>query len=202
MANQWVRLWIDMPTDPKWRVISKISKQPLTSIISVYVCLLTNAANAMKRGVTQCNAEEIAATLDLENDHVEEIFKAMQGRVLDGEILTGWEKRQPKREDDSRERVSKSRSNKNVTQCNAQERNVTQCNAPDTDTDTDTDTENTKKTTQKKVWANRIAAGNFRTVGNRLAGTSQSQTRTANSYRMGQDQKRNCKNQSNHAGSG
>src|SRR5579862_8991038 len=134
----WVRLWHDMPTDPKFRTVSKVAKQPLSAVISVYVYLMVDAScNAMKRGVTQCNAEDIASALDLEIEQVESIKKAMEGRVLEKNQLKGWEKRQPKREDESSERVRKYRNNKEnkesyeeyVTQCNAMKRNETQCNA-------------------------------------------------------------------------
>ena len=132
MANQWVRLWLDMPTDPKWRTIARVSGQPVSLVMSVYVFLLTYAANSVKRGETQCNkTEDIATALDVDERDIVAIIDAMQGRVLDGDLLTGWEKRQPIREDSSTERVREFRK-RNVTQCNATKR-------PDTDTDTDTD---------------------------------------------------------------
>uniref|UniRef100_UPI003F66F0B3 hypothetical protein n=1 Tax=Salmonella enterica TaxID=28901 RepID=UPI003F66F0B3 len=69
---------------------------------------------------------------------------AMQGKVLDGDLVIGWAKRQPKREDDSSARVKAFRDKKKAekaikddaskTMCNA---GVTQSNAPDTDTDTE-----------------------------------------------------------------
>ncbi len=49
--SQWVRLWDDMPTDPKWRVIARRSGRPLSEVISVFVFMMTNAgANATERG--------------------------------------------------------------------------------------------------------------------------------------------------------
>ncbi len=146
MANQWIRLWNDMPNDPKWRTISKVSKKSISVVISIYIHLLASACNAVKRGETQCNAEDIASALDIEIEDVTAVLGAMQGRVLDGDILTGWEKRQPLREDNSSQRVNKYREkrqdlsinypeneeiNVSVTRCNAVKRNVTQCNAPD-----------------------------------------------------------------------
>jgi len=130
MANQWVRLWVDMPNDPKWRVISKLSKQPISLVISVYVHLLTLAANANERGRTQTNEENIACALDCEIDDIKAIFSAMQGRVLDGDFITGWDKRQPLREDGSAERSKAWREKKKSlkeerTQTNASERKRT-----------------------------------------------------------------------------
>lgn len=124
MANSWLRLWHELPNDPKWRVIARSSGQPIPSVISVYLHLLVSASQNEKRGVTQYNAEDIAASLDLETKSVEAIVESMQGRVLDESRITGWEKRQPIREDFSTERVKKWR-----------ERNVTQRNAPDKDKD-------------------------------------------------------------------
>lgn len=137
--TDWVRLWHDMPTDPKWRVIARRSGQPLTSVLSVFVFMMTNAsANADERGtITSWENEDVAAALDIEPEAVAAILEAMQGKVVDGLRLTGWERRQPKREDASAERVAKHRAAKR----DAEKRAVTQGNAPETDTDTDTDTE-------------------------------------------------------------
>lgn len=89
-----------MPTDPKFRVIAKASKQPLHLVISLYVCMMVDASkNNASRGVTQCHNEDLAVTLDCDMSQIEDIKSAMQGRLLDGDRLTGWENRQPKRED-------------------------------------------------------------------------------------------------------
>ena len=147
MNNQWLRLWHDMPTDPKWRTIARVSKQPISVVIAVYVHLLVSGScNAMKRGETQCNAEDVTSSLDLEEGQVEAILAAMQGRVLDGNFLTGWDSRQPSREDHSYERVKKHRENKRlhdelkvnssyVTQCNAVKRSETLREDKDKDKD-------------------------------------------------------------------
>lgn len=100
MSNQWLRLWHDLPTDPKWRVIAKVSNQPLHLVIALYVVLLVDASkNTMSRGVTKCHDEDLAVTLDCDMSQITEIKKAMQGRVLDGDELKGWRVRQPKKED-------------------------------------------------------------------------------------------------------
>jgi hypothetical protein len=112
-----------MPTDPKWRVIAKKSGRPLSEVLSVFMLLMTNAsANATERGRTQrWSHEDAAAALDMQTEDVKAIYDAMQGKVLDGEQLTGWEKRQPKREDSSAERAKAWRE-RNRTQPNAEER--------------------------------------------------------------------------------
>lgn len=106
MSNQWLRLWHDMPTDPKWRTIARISNQPICSVISVYMHMLVCASNATERGRTHnWSDEDVASSLDLECSAVVAIREAMQGRVIDGDYLKGWEKRQPKREDNSATRA-------------------------------------------------------------------------------------------------
>ena len=162
--NGWLRLWHDMPTDPKWRTIARVSGQSISTVQAIYLQILVNASENSSvtqcdAGVTQCDmtkrgvtfglcAEDIASCLDLETEDVECVFAAMQGRVMDGDRVKGWEKRQPIREDNSAERTRRYRENKReerkgVTQCDAP---VTQCDAPDTDTDTDTDTTTTPLT--------------------------------------------------------
>lgn len=142
MANQWLRLWHDMPNDPKWRTIARVSGQPITSVISVYIHLLVIASNASERGRTHdANTEDIASALDLDAEQVQQICSAMQGRVLDGDLITGWEKRQVAREDGSAERAKAWREQKKNAaqqQANASERKGT----PDTDKDTDKEKKN------------------------------------------------------------
>lgn len=124
----WLRLWIDMPNDPKWRTIARLSKQPITAVISVYLHLLVSAANATERGRADgVSSEDIASALDLESEQVDAIMRAMQGRVLDGNLLSGWTKRQPIREDGAAERSrawresKKQEAERDRTQPNASE---------------------------------------------------------------------------------
>jgi hypothetical protein len=126
MANQWLRLWHDMPNDPKWRTISRVSGQRIGDVISIYIHLLVSASNATERGRTQSsNAEDIATALDLEHAQVVAVLDAMQGRVLEKDRLLGWAKRQPEREDGSAERSKawrEARKEAARTQSNASER--------------------------------------------------------------------------------
>lgn len=103
MSNLWVRLWLDMPTDPKFRVIAKKSGRPLPEVIAVFVFMLTVAgkrtdaerthANASERGeLCGWSDDDAAAALDLEASDIVAIRDAMQGKVLDGLRLVGWEK--------------------------------------------------------------------------------------------------------------
>jgi hypothetical protein len=142
--SQWVRLWEDMPTDPKWRVIAKRSGRSISEVMAVFNFMMTNAgANATERGkLKSWEDDDVAAALDIESENVVAIREAMQGKVLDGDSLKGWERRQPKREDNAAERAKAWREAKKEAAANASERTETQPSAPkrpDTDTDTDTD---------------------------------------------------------------
>lgn len=132
MANQWLRLWHDMPTDPKWRTVAKVSGQRIGDVMAVYLHLLVCASNANERGRTQSfNCEDVATALDIDTEQVAAIVDAMQGRVLDGDQVKGWEKRQAAREDGSAERAKawreakKASLNAEKTHANATERNQT-----------------------------------------------------------------------------
>jgi hypothetical protein len=146
MANQWLRLWHDMPTDPKWRTISKASGQRIGDVMAVYVHMLVCASNATERGRTQSfNSEDVASALDLDTEQVEQIIAAMQGRVLDGDLLKGWGNRQVAREDGSAERAKAWREAQKAASertPNATERKRT----PDKDKDKDKDKEKKKDT--------------------------------------------------------
>lgn len=141
MANSWLRLWHDLPNDPKWRVIARASSQPLHLVIALYITLLVDASKNMSRGVTQCHDEDLAVTLDCDIEQIAAIKRAMHGRVLDGNRLSGWDTRQPKREDSGdketgvksaaerkraqREREKDGGESNDEAQCHDASRNVT-----------------------------------------------------------------------------
>jgi hypothetical protein len=140
MSKRWIRLWAELPHDPKFRTIARITSQPTANVIAVYIHMLVCAADDSDLDVTQCDAarrgkivswqdEDIATALDLETEEITQIREAMQGRLLEGEYIKGWDARQPKREDSSKERTKRWREgkkNENVTQCDA---DVTQCDS-------------------------------------------------------------------------
>ncbi|WP_205208445.1 hypothetical protein [Chromobacterium haemolyticum] len=103
MSTQWLRLWHDMPNDPKWRTISRISGQPIALVQAVYLHLLVDASRNVTRGHVTVTAEDLSSALDVTEDAIKAIQDAMQGRVLDGNKLSGWDGRQPKREDPGNE---------------------------------------------------------------------------------------------------
>jgi len=76
MSNDWLRLWHDMPTDPKWRTIARASGQSIGNVMAVYVHLLVCASNATERGRTQSFVcEDVASALDMNTEDVEHIIE-------------------------------------------------------------------------------------------------------------------------------
>lgn len=110
MANSWLRLWHDMPNDPKWRTISRMSKQPVATVQAVYIHLLVSASQNVTRGHVDITEEDLASSLDVTEEEILSILDAMQGRVLDGDYISGWERRQPEK-DDSGSHRSKTKNN-------------------------------------------------------------------------------------------
>jgi len=137
--TSWVRLWHDMPTDPKWRSIARKSEQRLGDVIAVFTFVMVNAsANETERGtLAGFDPEDVGSALDLEADAVAAIVDAMRGKVLAGDRLAGWDKRQPKREDATAAERKAAQRERDKAERHAVSRNVTPRHAPDTDTDTD-----------------------------------------------------------------
>ena len=154
----WFRSWHGAPTDNKWLLIAKRAGVTPMMVSAVFWALLDYASQQEERGsVAGFDAETYAMWAGCDETDVIAIVNAMRakGVITDGERLAAWEKRQPRREDDSSERVRRHRDKQrqsvtddNVTQCND---TVTHCNAPDkirsdqirleTDGDSETDTE-------------------------------------------------------------
>jgi hypothetical protein len=134
----WCRLWHDAPDDPKWRLIARKANVRVGDVWAVWTRMMVRASASTERGsITGWDDEVEAVALDFEPDAVAAIRESMQGRVLDGDKLAGWSKRQPKREraeDDSSERVRAHRERQkaqetanldDVTPCNATQRTET-----------------------------------------------------------------------------
>lgn len=99
MSNQWLRLWHDMPTDPKWRTIARVSGQSISLVQAVYLHLLVDASRNVTRGHVTVTTEDLASALDVTDEQIAAVLSAMEGRVIEGQVITGWDRRQPKRED-------------------------------------------------------------------------------------------------------
>lgn len=142
MAESWVRLWAGMTTDPKWQTVARKSGQPRYLVIALFTHLMLEANEADERGsLDALDVEDVASALDCDEEAVEAILQAMNGRVIEDGRLSGWSRRQPLREDSGSEKTGalssteRSRLHREkkryATQCNARNDDATQCNAPE-----------------------------------------------------------------------
>lgn len=124
----WYRWHNRTVEDSKWRAVARRTGLPVHAVVAVWAALCENANQSPERG-TLANwcGEDVAAALDLEPEQVAAVLEAMQGKVMEGERLTGWEKRNPKREDPTapdRQRRKRARhaESRNVTPVTQTER--------------------------------------------------------------------------------
>ena len=118
----WWRSWHGAPTDHKWAVVAARSGVKVGIVSAVAWALLDYASQQVDRGsVAKFDTEEYAAFSGFAETEVCAVIQAMtdKGIITNGR-LANWEKRKPKREDDSYNRVTKYREMKrSVTQSNA-----------------------------------------------------------------------------------
>lgn len=160
MAEPWVRLWAGMTTDPKWQTISRKSGQPRHLVIAIFTHLMILANEAKPRGcVSGMVVEDIASALDCDENQIDAVVEAMQGRVIVDGSLSGWKARQPERIDakgpdakpgaqrqrEYRQRNAE-RKSEDVTQSDACNENVTQRDAPEAEAEVGTEAEAEKQT--------------------------------------------------------
>lgn len=146
--TSWFRSWHGAPTDNKWLVIAAKAKVKPGVVSAVAWALFDHASQADERGsVADFDTETYAVFSGFDECEVQAVITAMYAKgVIDEDgRLHAWDKRQPKREDDSAERVRKYRERRNgnggndsgddVTQCNAGKRSVTHGNNTEADTE-------------------------------------------------------------------
>ena len=129
----WFRSWHGAPTDPKWLGIAKRAGVAPGFAVAIAWALMDRASQAERRGsIDGYDADGLACFFGCEPEQVEAIIAAMTAKgMLNDRRFVAWERRQPKREDDSTMRVRAFRE----TQCNAVKRSVTHGNNTDTDTE-------------------------------------------------------------------
>jgi hypothetical protein len=124
----WWRSWHGAPIDGKWPVIAARSGVKVGIVSAVAWALMDYASQQKERGsVEGFDTEVYAVYSGFPEEEVIAVIKAMADKkiIVDG-MLSKWGKRQPLREDDSKERVAKCREKKrSVTQCNAENESVT-----------------------------------------------------------------------------
>lgn len=147
----WFRSWHGAPTDPKWLVIARKANVAPGVVSAIAWAIFDHGSQHADRGrVDNFDIETYAVWAGWDEADIQAVINAMtaKGIIVDGRIAA-WDKRQPKREDDSRERVNRWRDKqratakgqpgitqddalvtRDVTQDNAlQAQDVTQCNA-------------------------------------------------------------------------
>lgn len=131
--TDWFRSWHGAPTDPKWLGIARRAGVAPGIVVAAVWSLMDRASQADERGsIAGYDAEGMACFFGCDPEAIEAIVAAMsdKGMIVNGRFAS-WEKRQPRREDDSSQRVRIHRERK----AEAEKRDVTQCNAPDTETE-------------------------------------------------------------------
>lgn len=149
-AEHWFRWHHGSVTDPKWRVIASrcVTSVTVGHVVTVWAAMLENASQASPRGsLCGWDDEDIAVLFGYEIEQVSAIRDAMQGKVLDGDKLISWGKRQPNREDNSTARTREYRDR----QRNAHSEGVTQCDAAQRAVTLETETETEKKKRKKAL---------------------------------------------------
>lgn len=133
----WLRLYHSTVTDPKWRVVAARASHAMSrhvtvaDVLAVWMAMLVCASQASPRGtLAGWSDEDVAVALMLDEALVTAIYAAMQGKVVDGNHLIAWEKRQPKREREDttatdRKRAQRARDKAAADDCHATSRHVT-----------------------------------------------------------------------------
>jgi hypothetical protein len=105
-AEHWFRWHHGTVNDPKWRVVAARACHAMSrtvtiaNVIAVWASMLECASQATPRGsLAGWVDEDVAAGLGLEIAEVAAIREAMQGKTTEGDSLSAWNARQPKRED-------------------------------------------------------------------------------------------------------
>lgn len=114
VVNDWFRSWHGAPTDPKWLVIAKRAGVAPYAVSAFAWALFDHASQSSDRGcVSDFDFETYAELMGIDEALLQATYQAMEakGIIADGR-LAKWDKRQPRREDDSAERVREHRARK------------------------------------------------------------------------------------------
>lgn len=99
----WFRWHHGCVTDPKFGLVAKKAGVRVSDVIAVWAFILENASAETDRGsVGQLDFEAIEHLFGLDDGQAVRILDAMTQRgLIAGNRIAAWEKRQPKREDDT-----------------------------------------------------------------------------------------------------
>jgi len=151
MTIEWYRVYHGMPEDAKLKVIAKRSKQLMTHVVTVWLCILDAASRHKTRGTVEVDSEQIAVVQDIDQKSVEAIIRALyeKGMIDENHRLTGWKIRQYATD---AERAEKYRNSQKLavaaTDSHAASRDITQRHAAKIDVtkSNGTSRKNSKKT--------------------------------------------------------
>jgi hypothetical protein len=116
----WFRWWHGTLTDPKFQWVARKSGQSFPSVIALWVALLERASSvtqgdaSVTRGdVSGFDCDDHDVLFGLDDGCCAQIYAAFAAKgMLANNVITNWEKRQPKREDSSAERTRAYRDRK------------------------------------------------------------------------------------------
>lgn len=136
MDYNWWRSWHGAPTDPKWLLIAR-KANVIPGIVSAIAWELFDYAsqNPDRGSIAGFDAETYSAYSGFSETDITAVIDAMRakGIILNNDYLAAWDKRQPKREDDSTERVRRFRERQKVISVSpvtpSETQSVTECNA-------------------------------------------------------------------------
>ena len=139
MDMDWFRSWHGAPTDNKFLAVARRAQVSPGMVSAVFWALLDYASQADERGsIDGFDVESYAIWAGWEETEVAAVIAAMQAKeMVTGSRLTNWEKRQPRREENSTPRVKAFRERQalqdTVTQTAQMKRNETHGNADGAD---------------------------------------------------------------------
>lgn len=121
---EWLRLYHGTAFDVKLASVAKRAETHRTVSLALWIALLETASQADSRGsIANVDLDEVAIGLDLGRDVVDRLIVAFTARGMIGPdgMLEAWNRRQPKRDDHSTERVRAWRERQKATRGNADE---------------------------------------------------------------------------------
>jgi len=126
----WFRSWHGAPMDAKFLVVARNAgvTPGIVSWLFWHLCDIASSDSEDRGSISSFDPETASVWTGWPQEQIESALHAMRekGMITNENRLHNWEKRQPKREDDSRERVRAFRARRD-----AEKRDVTQCNAPE-----------------------------------------------------------------------
>jgi hypothetical protein len=101
---EWFRWYGGTLTDPKFQWVANKSCQTVAAVIAVWVAVLERAHDCEQRGCcTGLDFESLDVALHLDDGAAHDIYQAFvrKAMIVDGDMVANWERRQPKREDET-----------------------------------------------------------------------------------------------------